>query len=367
MTMNEELAEMKANLANLKDRIEADDADAIAEGMQLKADIEAKEKEVELAEQKAAVLNSIGKDDKGEEEKMEDIKSMNLESLKSQPGSVSTYIKAYNDNEVSTTQYTYDNKVFAGGAPLGVRDAFGAEKISTNALTYYVLGNLEGSITTVAEGAKKPQVHIPYTPVTAALTKIGAWFKETDELLSDNAFLESAIRSRGVYEFNKQVESYLVGALAATSGVGSVGSAISYDNILEAKQTVMADTGYAADTLIINPADWCTLLQTKDSNLQYLLGGPAYGSYGNGAYNGNPKVWGLNVIESAAVTQGQCIVGAFKAGASVVSKANEGLRVEVTNSDTDDFQYNRVTVRIEERLLLAVRVPAAFCIVGAES
>ena len=366
MTLKEELAEMKSNLANLKERIENNEEDAIAEGMQLKADIEAKEHEVQLAEEKAAVLNSIGKEDKGEE-KMEDIKSMDLTALKSNPGSVSTYIKAYNDTHTSATQYTYDDKVYAGGPVLGVRDAFGQESISTNALTYYVLGATEGQIEGVNEGAAKPQIHVPYTAKTAALTKVAAWFKETDELLSDNAFLESAIRNRGIYSFNQAVENYLITTLGSTSGIQSIGSAISFDNILEAKQSIMAETGLAADTLFINPADMCTLLKSKDSNLQYLLGGPAFGSYGNGAYNGNPKIWGLNVVESAAVPDGTALVGACKAGASVVGKAGEGLRVEVTNSDTNDFQYNRLTVRIEERLLLAVRVPGAFALVGAES
>ena len=125
-----------------------------------------------------------------------------------------------------------------------------------------------------------------------------------------------------------------------------------------------ADTGYAPDALLINPTDWATLLQTKDSNLQYLLGGPAFGPYGNGGYNGNPRIWGLNVIESAGIPQGECCVGAFKAGAAVITKANEGFRVEVSNSDQDDFIKNIITIRIEERLALAVRVPAAFEIVG---
>ena len=66
--------------------------------------------------------------------------------------------------------------------------------------------------------------------------------------------------------------------------------------------------------------------------------------------------------------QGEAYIGAFKQGASVVTKANEGLRVEVSNSDQDDFIKNLVTVRAEERILLAVRVPGAFAhVTAAES
>ena len=88
------------------------------------------------------------------------------------------------------------------------------------------------------------------------------------------------------------------------------------------------------------------------------------GSYGNGAYSSNPRIWGLPVVESANVSAGQAVVGAFKAASSVVTKAGEGMRVEVSNSDVDDFEYNRVTVRVEERMVLATRVPAAFALVG---
>ena len=369
MSLKSELVELKDRLNDLKERIEADDEDAISEGISLKSEIESKEAEIEKAESKASLLDIIGKTDKVEEKEMEnnELKSMDMESLKSAPGTVSTFVKAYNDPEVSTTQYTYDKNVMVGGAPLGVRGAFGAESISTNALTYYVLGSLEGSITSVDEGGAKPQIHIPYNAKTAALAKIAAFIKETDELLSDNAFLESAIRNRGRYEFDKAVEGYLVSTLMGTSGVQSGESSISFDNILKAKQDIMADTGYAPDTMIINPLDWATLLQSKDDNHQYLLGGPGFGAYGNGSYNGNPKVWGLNVIESASVPAGQVVVGAFKAGAAVVSKAGEGMRIEVSNSDQNDFIYNRITVRLEERILVAVRVPGAFEIVGTEA
>ena len=367
MSLKSELAEMKDALGALKERIEADDVEAIEKGVQLKADIEAKEVEIAQAEAKAAVLEVIGQKPVEEEKKeMDGIKSMDLSALKSGRGTVSTMIKAAADPE-TTPQYIADTsrRVADVQPKLGVRDLFSAEQISGNALTYFVMSAIEGEVATVPEGGKKPQIHVPYETKFAALDKIAAYLKETDELLSDAAFLESAIRGRGIYEFNKAVEATLVNDLLNTTGIQADTTALSFDSILAAKQDIIADTGYTPDAMIINPSDWATLLQAKDGNLQYLLGGPGFGSYGNGAYYENPKVWGMTVIESAAVTAGKCIIGAFKAGASVVTKAGEGLRVEVSNSNEDDFIRNMVTVRIEERIALAVRVPAAFCLLGA--
>lgn len=371
MTLKEELAATKSALAALAERIEADDAEAIAEGEKLQAEIETKTAEIEQAEKKTALLNVIGKSEQ-EEAHMEEkgIKSLDLEYLKANRGATSVQLKAYNDLEAMGENkiIEYDKNPVSLMPALGVRDLFSAESISGNALTYYVLGALEGAFGTTSEGGTKARVHVPYTPKTVALDKIAGYLKESDEILSDAAFLESAIRGRGIYEFRRAVENYLVDALMDTSGVQSGQSAISFDNILKAKQDVFADTGYAPDALLINPADMANLLIAKDgasgASGQYLLGGPAYAPYGNGGYNSSPKIWGLTVVESAGVPQGACIVGAFKAGASVVGKNNEGLRVEVSNSDQDDFIKNIITVRIEERLALAVRVPAAFEIVG---
>ena len=371
MTLKEELTAKKEALAELKGRIEADEVEVTNEVEEqvkaMQAEIETKDAEIQEAEKKAALLAMIGKTDK-EEIPMEEkgIKALNLDYLKANRGAVSTYIKANTDLEAvgENKIYDYDKNPVNLMVPLSVRALFGAETISGNALTYYRIGALEGAIGTTSEGGTKARIHIPYTPVTVALDKIAAYLKESDELLSDFAFIESAIRNRGVYEFQKEVENYLIDTLLDTSGVQSGGASISFDNILAAKQDVFADTGYAPDTLLINPADWATLLRSKDNNNQYLLGGPAFGPYGNGGYNGAPKIWGLNVIESAGVPEGECVVGAFRAGAAVISKANEGFRVEVSNSDQDDFIKNIITIRIEERLALAVRVPAAFEIVG---
>lgn len=369
MSLKEELNEKKAALAELKDRIDADDAEAIAQGEQLMTEIAAKEAEIAEAEKKAEIIKIIGK--KGNEN-MENIKEINLEELKTTKGSKSFALKAYNDTEKTTQIIDYDKAPVVAVPELGVRDLFSSETISGNALTFYKIGASVGNsapFATTNEDSAKPQFNVPYTPVTVALAKIAGFMKESDELLSDAPFLESAIRNRGIYDFNKAVESYLVGALMGTSGVQEGQATISFDNILKAKQAIRKETGYAADAIVINPADLETLLIAKDGGAsgQYLLGGPSYGPYGNGNYNGNPRIWGLTVVESSACPEGQCIVGAFKAGASVVGKNGEGLRVEVSNSDQNDFIYNRITVRIEERLVLAARVPAAFCIVGTEA
>ena len=372
MTYKERLTAALKELQDLNVKMEAGKAVEADQVKGLTDEIENLEKLIKEADRAKAKLNVLGQPKEKEKAAEE---RPDLSGLKYEKGSRSFSLKAYNDTQARPVDgggatipvMDYDRRVVDIQQPLVVRSMFGSETISGNALTYYLMGSMEGSFGTVAEGAKKHQVHFTSEQKTVALSKIAGFIKETDELLADWAFLESAIRGRLTYEFNKAVEEFLIGTLLATSGVQVGQATISFDNILKAKQAVRNETGYAADAILINPTDLEALLLTKDSNLQYLLGGPAYGSYGNGAYAANPRIWGLPVVESNSVTAGQAIVGAFKAGSSVVTKAGEGQRVEVANTDADDFEYNRVTVRIEERLALATRVPAAFCLVGTAS
>lgn len=368
MSLKSELAEMKDRLSALKERIEADDQEAINEGVQLKADIETKTAEIEEAEKKAAVLEALGTIEEKEEDKMEEngIKALDLDYLKSNRGSVQTYVKAATDAVVKPTIPVIDQNVAEINYVLGVRDLFNAEEISGNSLTFFRIGATElpdAFDGKTAEGAEKPQIHPTYSAVTVALQKIAAHLKESDELLNDAPFLESVVRGRGAYEVRKAIEKYLVSTLLATSGIDvSVNDGISFDNLLKAKMAVMDNVGYEADAIIINPNDLQTLLLQKDGGQsgQYLMGGPAYAPYGNGQYGAYLPIWGMKVVPSNAIAQGTAIVGAFKACASVVSKAGEGFRIEVANQNEDDFVKNMLTVRIEERILEAVRLPGGF-------
>ena len=106
MSLKDELAQLKGKLAGLKDRIEADDQEAITEGEKLKGEIEAKAAEIETAEKKAGLLNLIGKKEE-EDNSMPEKKTartlgenfvMNMPEQKGKRFSiVAPEFKAYND------------------------------------------------------------------------------------------------------------------------------------------------------------------------------------------------------------------------------------------------------------------------------
>ena len=114
---------------------------------------------------------------------------------------------------------------------------------------------------------------------------------------------------------------------------------------------VQTGSGFNADGIMINPADWYTLRIAKDGEYRY---------YGGGFFGAQniPNLWGIPVCVTTAVAAGTIVVGAFKTCGSVVQRG--GVTVEATNTDQDDFVKNLMTIRAEERLALAVRRPAGF-------
>lgn len=379
MTLKEELQATKDALAELKERIEASDAEAIAEGEKLQAEIETKSAEIEQAEKKAALLNVIGKEEQedtnmGETKNAQTLGDHFIEHLKSNPAGARfdvvapEYLKTYSDVQktpstsgVSAFATTYDrNVVEAARTPLVIRDLFGAETISGSTLVYLVEGAIEGAPAATNEGAAKPQVHFADpTPKTVSLSKIACHIKESDEYINDYAFLASAINGRLLYHLGLVEQNTLVTTLAGTSGIlsdtthwdSSSTTTEVADLILKAAMDVQEASGFAADAIVMNPADWYTLRVGKHN-----------GEYYGGGYFGQqniPNLWGIPVCVTSAVAAGTIFVGAFKTCASVVT--NGGVRVESTNSDQDDFIKNLMTIRAEERLALAVRRPAGFC------
>ena len=347
-----------------------DACETLEEAKAIRGQLEAAAEREALAEEKKALFESLSTTEEVEvapasAKTLGEFAAKNLDVTRVLSGDAKSAatpygFKAATDVHTSPQLDVLDQNVVSLQRELTIRDLFGAETISGNALTYYVLGETEGAPSVVAQGGLKPQIHVPYEPKTEPLVKIAAWFKESDELLADAAFLESAINARGVYEHNLFVEGYLVSKLLATSGI-QTDTGVDADGILKNAMGIREETGYAADALVINPTDYAKYRVAKDSNLQYYGGGYFYGPYGNMGVTEQPGLWGLRTVVTPAVEAGTAIVGAFKAGGSVVTKAGEGLRVEVATENQDDFVKNCVTVLIEERLLLATRVPAAFC------
>lgn len=268
-----------------------------------------------------------------------------------------------------TTDFVRDF-VPAARRRLTVRDLLGSFNLRGSSVTYWEEPGIEGNFATVAEGAAKSQMH-PTDPVKRqeALTKIAGFWTTTDEMLEDEEFLVSAINNLLTYKLDLFEEDQLLNGdgsgsnirgLLNRSGIQTLTQAKETlaDTIFKAKTSVASGSGYTADGVIINPADWETLRLSKDSNGQYYGGGAFYSPYGNNTVEIEPSPWGIAPVITPAIAKGTVLVGAFHLGGQTATKG--GLRVEYSNSHADNFTNNKTTFRLEKRELLMVPVPSAF-------
>lgn len=261
------------------------------------------------------------------------------------------------------------NGVWPFERPLVVADLFSSGTMSGNSIKYPVYGALEGGANMVAEGAQKPQLHLPDpTWKLDALHEVAAWWKITDDMAEDLPYIVSEINSHAQYNLKLMEEIQLLtgdgtgqnieGLLTRDVQTLGAGADTDPDRVFKATTLINTATGFSADAVVINPADYETLRLSKDNNGQYYGGGFFNGAYGNGGIMQNPPLWGLRTVVTEAIAKGTVVVGAFKVGGTVYRKG--GLRVESTNSHDVDFTNDLITYRVRERLALQVKYPKAF-------
>lgn len=283
------------------------------------------------------------------------------------------FSRAYNDVQASPSTITvpqatqaittYDTNIVEGvRESMGVLNLLGREVIQGNTLVYFVEGAMEGTIaTSIAEGAAKSRVHFADpTAVTVTLEKIAAYIKESDEYIDDYGYLASAINGRLLYELNMVRQSKVITGLLGTSGIQTIGGTTAVtrtavaiaDEIANAIADVVTYSGRTANAIVMTPDIWKLLRIGKDGENRYYGGGYFAALHGE-------NIWNLPIVLSNQLTANHVLVGAFDTCASLVTKA-EGVTVEATNTDQDDFIKNLMTVRAECREKLAVRRPAGF-------
>ena len=201
------------------------------------------------------------------------------------------------------------------------------------------------------------------------VSTVAHWIKISKQLAADAPALAAYVNSRMRYGVNQKVDTQLVvgdGTAPNISGTYDTGNftahtAHGYANAalgatlkkLVLIRKIMADlwaAGYPADGILLNPADWATI----EIELLTTAAGQTLLSYSDG---GVPRLWGVPVIQSIGCTADIVAVGAF--GQAYMVHNREGVVVEMSDSDSDNFTKNLITLRAERRLALATEKPAA--------
>jgi HK97 family phage major capsid protein len=240
---------------------------------------------------------------------------------------------------------------------------------SSNAIDWVRENVFTNNAAEVAEGGQIAQSSITFTAETMPVQNVAHFVKITRQLAMDNAALAAYINRRMVYGVNMRVEQQLVSGNGTTpnlSGLTKAGNftahgytaasltalGLSPTNRFDLIGKMIGDCAladYPADVIVLNTADWWNLRLTKDSQGRYILGDPGSAV--------PPMLFGLPVVASNAMTADNVWVGSLQQAAT--KHEREGIALDLSDSDENNFQLGLVSVRAMRRLALTVEKPAA--------
>ena len=237
---------------------------------------------------------------------------------------------------------------------------------SAQKITYFEETTFTNAAVEVGEGLVKPEGALDFTLREDYVRKIAVWIPVTDEMMEDVPGFESYLSGRLGFMVKQREELQLLQGAGTgitiqgvynRTGVQTVtGYGLStIDSILKGVVEVQKDAFVEPTALVIHPNDWFDVRTSKDGNGQYLLGPATLDP-------NQARPWGLQVRVTTNALENTALVGAFNQ-AQVFRRS--GISIAISTENEDYFVYNKLAVRAEERLALAVYRPSAFCKVEA--
>lgn len=214
----------------------------------------------------------------------------------------------------------------------------------------------------VAEGAQKPESALAFEEKTAQVRKIATVLPVTDELFQDAPAMRSYVQGRMTVFLQLAEENQILNGngtppalegIYDNSGIQSQakGADTIPDAIYKAATKIEVNSFLSPTGVVIHPNDWQRVRLLKDSAGNYLFGSPLAGDI--------ERIFGYAVVKTQATAEGKALVGAWDTAAMILRRT--GISFAVSTEHAEFFIYNKLMLRIEERLALPVFRPKGFC------
>ena len=243
-----------------------------------------------------------------------------------------------------------------------IRNLLPVVPIATSSVDYPKQTTRTNAAAPVAESAAKPYSDYAWSNATAPVRTIAHLAKLTRQAMDDAPRLIAEVESEMRYGLALVEEAQILNGDGTGQNLnGIVTQATAYAapfTLAGATSIDMIRLGmlqaelalYPSDGIVLNPSDWTRMQLSKDSTNQYLFSDP------QGVVE--PRLWGLPVVSTPAMSIDKFLVGSFRFGATLYDRM--GVEVLISTENVDDFEKNLATMRCEERLALAVKRPGAF-------
>jgi len=256
--------------------------------------------------------------------------------------------------------------VSGASVPLTIEGFLPSTPTGSNAIEFTRENVFTNSAAETAEGVAKPESALTWTLVNMPISTVAHWIKISRQLAADNRALAAYVDTRMRYGVNAKVDAQLVvgdGTAPNISGImdsgnytahgiadGALGSVLKKPVLIRQIMAASYAAGYPTDAILMSPAEWASI----EIALMTTAAGQSLYSITDG---GTPRLFGVPVIQAVGMAADTVAVGAFRQAYMVHNR--EGVIVEMSDSDSDNFTKNLVTIRAERRLALATERPAA--------
>lgn len=235
---------------------------------------------------------------------------------------------------------------------LNFADLVQAITISGGTYTFPRETGSEGSITTQVEGSDKAQIDYDLTMIDANTDFIAGFAVYSKKMANNLPFLESFLPQALRRDYWKAENSIFNTALAAIATAST--QIITGKNKIEMlinEIATLEGINFAPNGIVLRPADYWNIMVTEKST------GAGYGLPGVVTMsNGQLRINGIPLFKANWIAANKYYVGDWSTIKKVVT---EGLSVEFSQHDEDNFRKNNVTARVESQVTIAVERPDA--------
>lgn len=244
---------------------------------------------------------------------------------------------------------------------LTIRELLAPGQTSSNLVQFMKQTGRTNNADVVSETTQKPESSVTYTLEEAPVRTIATWIPASRQVMDDVPQLQSVIDTELRYMIGlKEEEELLYGDGTGEHIHGLIPQATAYSAPFSVDDQTMLDvillaiaqaqeSQIMATGVILNSLDWKKMQSIKDEQGRYIGGGP-FAQIGN-------SIWSLPVVDTPALAEGEFMVGGFNIAAQIIDRMT--TEVMISSEDRDNFIKNMLTIRAEERVALAVKIPEA--------
>lgn len=250
---------------------------------------------------------------------------------------------------------------------LKIRDVLSARPTTMAVVDFVKVTSPMSVASPVAEASLKPENSLTFASVSEKVKLIATWIPATRQVLDDLTELMGFIQTSLPYYIDLEEELQLLsGDNAGEDLHGIIPQAAAFNSSLlpsaakgwnkidvvgTAIQQINAAKEIDPTFIVLNVNDWWGIRLTKDGFGRYILGDPQS--------TVSPNIFGLNVISTTSIPQGNFLVGS---GSPVAAEIRDrmGMQIEISTEHSDYFVRNLIAVRAEKRLAMVTKRPNSF-------